>query len=301
MISRAVKLYILFSILVSLCVVVLVCKPPRSISREPYTERKVYYFSNGGHYGDHILNLKFFYNISEHLKQNNIFIVYYYSDHVKNVGELERYVDKECVELEISYTDVRSGSVNEIWMRNTVDNISAWGNFSQFFVHLYSYILRTIHLDDKDIDTSFFQKEDYLLDIHEKLDDKFKNVDILVLNAAPQSGQFPAYNKEQFDELARALNQKYRIVTTSFVDTSIPCSMEAGLALQDIGAISTHAKYVFGLNSGPLIPCFNSHAKANVRKWIRLDNSPFKFDDINYSISSTIPDINELLSQINIE
>jgi hypothetical protein len=301
MISRVVKLYILFSILLSLCLIVLIYKPPRSITRELYTERQVYYFSNGGHYGDHILNLKFFYNISEHLKQNNIFIVYYYSGHVKNVGELERYVDKECVELEISYTDVNSGSVNEIWMRNTVDNISAWDNFSQFFVHLYSYILRTIKLDDKGIDTSLFQKEDYLLDIHEKLDDKFKNVDILMLNAEPQSGQLTAYNKGQFDELARALNQKYRIVTTSLVDASIPCSMEAGLALQDIGAISTHAKYVFGVNSGPLIPCFNSHAKANVRKWILLDNSPFKFDDINYSVSSTIPDINELLSQINIE
>jgi len=186
-------------------------------------------------------------------------------------------------------------------MRNTVDNISAWDNFSRYFVHLYSYILRTIQLDDKGIDTSLFQKEDYLLDIYEKLDDKFKNVDVLMLNAEPKSGQFHAYNKAQFDEIARTLSQKYRIVTTSPVDASIPCSMEAGLALQDIGAISTHAKYVFGLNSAPLIPCFNSHAKASVRKWVLLDNSPFKFDDINYTISSTIPDINQLLSEFSVE
>ena len=299
--SRAAKLYILFFILVSLCVIILVYKPPGTMAREPYADRKVYFFSNGGHYGDHILNLKFFYNISSHLKENNIFIVYYYSDNLKNLGELERYVDKDCVQLESTYIETNKGSINEIWMKNTVDNISAWDNFSQYFAHLYSYILRTINLDDKGIDTSLFQKEDYLLDIHEKLDDKFKNVDILMLNAEPKSGQFTAYNKAQLDELARALSQKYRVVTTSLVDASIPCSMQAGLALQDIGAISTHAKYIFGLNSGPLIPCFNSHAKASVRKWILMDNSSYKFDDINYSVSTSIPDINQLFSEFSIE
>lgn len=283
--------------LLSFGALVLAYKPPGPWHREPFQERREFHFTNGGHYGDNILNLKFLYNNAAILKANDIFIYYYYP--VGNIGkveELSKYVDKDVVQLE---TGAPPPEVIELWMKNPIDGITAFSNFTRYYSLLYESILRRFGLDNKGIDTSLFQKEDYLLSIYEKLEEPYKNIDILVLNAEPKSGQF-IYNKATFDELVRGLSKHFRIVTTTPVD-SIPSTMGGGLSLQDIGAVSTHAKYIFGINSGPLIPCFNAATKASVKKWILLDSFPFRFDDINYIITSRLPSLQELLSDITIE
>jgi hypothetical protein len=51
--------------------------------------------------------------------------------------------------------------------------------------------------------------------------------------------------------------------------------------LQDIGAISTHAKYIIAINSGPLVPCYTHATKEHVKKWIIFVDEPFKHTQVN--------------------
>jgi hypothetical protein len=264
---------------------------------EGFQEKKEFHFYNTSHYGDSILNLKFFYNISEKMKENNIMIHYYYGEWIKNVSELERYTDSASMTLH-PYSEHPESAI-ELWMKNPVNGISG-GDFANYYNAFYANILKIIGLEDKGIDTSLYQKEDYLLTIYEGLDDKYKDIDILIINAEPKSGQFE-YNKNDFDTIIKKLSEKYRVVTTSPSSSEIPCTMNDKLALQDIGAISTHAKYIFAIHSGPLIPCFNLHTKQYVKKWIIMDRGYYNFGDIPHVLRNTLPDINTILSEFNVE
>ena len=232
-----------------------------------------YHFYCRWHYGDNINNLKFFYNISEHLRKSSKIIHYYYNEnYIKNRDELERYVNKDTMVLHTF--DKKPDHAIGIWLLDTHNGKKSVRSYDEYYEEMYKRLLNYMGLGGLGIDTSFYQKEEYLLKIYEKLPDKFKNAEILFINAAPQSAQF-AYNKKRADAIAVELSKQYRIVTTSPVNDEIPCTFTDGLKLQDIGAVSTHAKYIIGVNSGPLIPCLNYYAKQSVKKWIFVSHEKF--------------------------
>jgi hypothetical protein len=232
-----------------------------------------YHFYNSFHYGDNLLNLKFFYNISEHLRKRNIKVHYYYNDkYITNKDELERYVNKDTMVLHT--IDEKPYNAIELWLLNNNNSKRSAISFDEYFEEMYKRLLNYMNMANLGISTSLYQKEEYLLKIYEKLPEKFKNVEILFINAEPQSWQFP-YNKKQADAIAVELSKYYKIVTTSPVNEQIPCTFTDGLKLQDIGAVSTHAKYIIGVNSGPLVPCLNYYTKQSVKKWIFVSNQKF--------------------------
>jgi hypothetical protein len=252
----------------------------------------IYNLYNQYHYGDNLLNLKFLYNISNVLKENKIFIRYYYNDdYIKKVEELSRYVNKESVDLismknmpptatEITMDGVQEGPSHKTGIHNISSDISVF-DFDKFYSAFYDRILKIIGLSHlPNIDRSLFQKEDYLGDIYNKLDSKFKDIDILIINAEPHSGQF-TYDKEKIDNMCINLSKKHNIVTTTPVIDSIKCTMRDGLFLQDIGAVSTHAKYIISVHSGPIVPCYNLMTKNHVKKWIVLVNHDYKMNDVD--------------------
>ena len=266
-------------------------------ANEGFQEKKEFHFYNTSHYGDSILNLKFFYNIYEAMRENNIMIHYYYGEWIKDVSELERYTNSASMTLH-PYSEAPEGAI-ELSMKNPVNGINAL-NFAEYYSAFYANILKIIGLENKGIDTSLYQKEDYLLSIYEGLDEKYKDIDILIINAEPKSGQFE-YNKNDLHTIIKKLSEKYRVVTMAPSSSEIPSTNKDKLALQDIGAISTHAKYIFAIHSGALSGCFNLHTKQRVKKWIIMDRAYYNFGDIPYTIRNTLPDINTILSEFNIE
>jgi len=231
---------------------------------------KEFHFYNAFHYGDNILNLKFFYNISQNLKDAGITIKYYYDPiYIKNSDELQRYLDSVVVSLHP--LNEKPETAIELWMGNSnFVNNKSYNDVNEFYKVFYEKILSILGLNSKNINTSLFQKEDYLQGIYSKLDPKFHDLDILVINAEPQSQQI-VYNKSKMDEMCIRLSSKYKIATTSCINDSITCTIKDGLKLQDIGAISTHAKYIIGIHSGPITACFNTDTQKSVKKWIILD------------------------------
>lgn len=249
---------------------------------------KTFHFYNRFHYGDNILNLKFFYVNAKLLKEKGIQIHYYYDNiYIKDVKELERYVDPAVVHLHP--LSEKPESAIELWMGTPINDISH-NDFDKYFHEFYKQILKHLELADLPVDTSLYQKEEYLLHIYEKLDPKFKDAHILLLNSIPNSGQFK-FNQEKMNNLADRLSKRYKVVVTSPVG-NIPCTLTDGLKLQDIGAISTHVKYIIGMNSGPLIPCLNSHTKASVKKWILFDSANTRLSEVESIILPNTNNVN---------
>jgi hypothetical protein len=229
---------------------------------------KVFHFFNKHHYGDNILNLKFFYNIAEILKQNNIIIKYYYSpEYITRREELDRYIHANNT-VSLHPLHEKPGHAHELWMGNPIQIENVHHTIMDKYFNLYYInIMKILGLEHVKINTSLYQDEPYLQEIYNKLDPKFQNVDILIINAEPKSNQL-IYNKDKFNKMCIRLSKNYKVVTTNCVIPEIVCTMDAKLMLQDIGAISTHAKYIIGTHSGPVTACFNSTTHANVKKWI---------------------------------
>ena len=262
---------------------------------EGYTsERKEYHFYCNWNYGDSILNLKFFYSISNILKENNIVIHYYYNKYkCPESIEFERYIDPSTVILH-SMNEKPENAI-ELWMGNDINGIH-FIDFEIYYNAYYSKILEHIQIDKNayNINTSLFQDESYLPALYRNLDEKFKDLDIFIINSKGRSHQY-AYDKEKLDMMCKRLAEKYKIATTEPVMDEIPSTLVSKLNIQDIGAITTHAKYIIAVTTGPSTALFNTYTRDSVRKWIFLDNKPIKYDTIKYV------NINDTESLDNIE
>ena len=267
-------------------------RPRRYTLRGGNAEKKHYHIYNRYHYGDNIFNLKLFFGIVDILKQQAIVIHYYYDpSYIKNVDELQRYVNPEVVILEP--LDKKPADSYDMWMGH-YDNAKIETAMSK----LYSDALRYLKIDNLGINTSIYQQEDYLLDIYSKLDPKFKDVYILILNNQPMSGQFP-YDKANVDAMCLHVASKFKNVVVISPVGDIPCTLTDGLKLQDIGAISTHAKYIIGFNSGPVVPCFNIHTKKSVKKWILFDRVNTVLHDVKAVMLKTLDDMHPIDAEID--
>ena len=103
--------------------------------------------------------------------------------------------------------------------------------------------------------------------------EKYKNIDILYINSVPKSGQFN-YIKDNWNYLARILQKKYKIITTTKVD-NINCTMDDNLFVKDIAAISTKAKIIIAVNSGVVPGLLNIYTLKNVKKVYIFDDNVF--------------------------
>jgi hypothetical protein len=226
------------------------------------------------------------------MKEKGIKVKYLFdSNYIKNVDELQRYVNPETVELE-PLTPTLPESAIELWMGNPIEGKSAeCGDncvFDNYYREFYTMILSKLGIDPAGIDVSLYQDEPYLQDIYNKLDPKFKDLDILIINATPQSGQF-IHDKKKIDAMSSHLAKNFKIAVTTPLDEdkSVVCTMTDNLKLQDIGAISTHAKHIIAIHSGPITPCFNAATKAHVKKWTIFYDYGVKYSEINSAIFKT--------------
>ena len=252
-----------------------------------------FHFYNVYHYGDNILNLKFINNISEYLDKYNIIIHYYYNDtYVKNRGELERYINTPRIKINSIY-NIPENSIH-LWMGDKINNTDLF-TFDTYYNLFYKHILSILHITDN-ICTSLYQKEEYLINLYKiinnKCNNKYKNIDILILNSTPQSRQ-PAPDINEFNKLCINLNKQYNICITDYIenDRTIKCTRDDYLKIQDIGAISTSCKYIIAIHSGPITACYNSYTKKNVIKWWIFGNVGIQHNEIDNDLNPSFESI----------
>lgn len=238
----------------------------------------VFHFQSGHHLGDNILNLKYFLYLSDILKARGDTVYYYYStEWPYNKEEILRaYIDPSVVILK-PYMEHPPGAV-ELWQGRPIGK-TVHTETELYFEKFYRRILDHLHIDDPTITTNIWLPEPFLIPVYERLDSKFKDIDILMLNNVGKSGQYN--NNAPLNALAIYLAAHFNVVTSEKVNESIK-SADA-LTLQEIGAMSTHASYIISSCSGPQIPCFNKQTRDNVKKWFFITSGiHFQFLSIDY-------------------
>ena len=85
---------------------------------------QIFHFYNKCHMGDNLLNLRFFFSITNLLKENNIQIHYYYQINYpyNKQNELLRYIDTSVVMLH-PLSELPSNSI-ELWMGHNIGDIT---------------------------------------------------------------------------------------------------------------------------------------------------------------------------------
>lgn len=241
---------------------------------------RVYSLYNNHHIGDAIMILRFLYAHKEFIKRNDIIIHYYYSDYCKEyLRNIEDYTEKGIIEL-FTMNKTPSDAI-EFWMGYPIDNVHVkqWSLYHQKF---YRRIASFLGFNHELIHCDLWQNEPYLNNIYDSLSDKYKNIDILIINSTPQ-GKAYTKNSTKMDNMCRFLKQKYTIVTTKKVD-DITCTLDDNLTIRDIGAISTHSKYIISIMTGPSCGLYNTMTKAYVKKWFFLHHLSIVFCNIDNTV-----------------
>ena len=223
-----------------------------------------FHFYNIYHYGDNILNLKFFCCHKEEILSKEIKIYYYFDNtYNTNIDELLNFAPSEIIELKP--LSMKPDHAIELWMGNKIGDVHHYQWDTYFQLH-YKKIADILGLSE-DCDTSLWQKDDFLLPVYEKLDSKYKNIDILIINGVCNSKQF--FHGDLLNQLARDLAKEFNVVTTDKLD-DIVCTRDNNLSMLDIGAISMRSKYVIAAFTGPLTTTHNIYSKNYVKHWFFL-------------------------------
>lgn len=267
-----------------------------STSSDCSSGKRIVHFYNTWHLGDNLLNLKFLYNISSYILQNNIHIYYYYDTGYKynTLTELHTYVDPRTLTLK-PCSEKPDGSI-ELWQGNSINGIIHY-QFDKIYHLLYTQILRHLNIVNPYINTSIWQDEPYLLDIYNKLDPRYKNLDILIINNCGNSHQY--HNNTPVNMLARYLHTKFNIVVTTPIADDIPCTAKDSLTVKEYGAISTHCKYIVSVFTGTNTCLFNTITKNTIKKWFFIeDGFPHVIENINCTFTNNMNTIKTYFDSI---
>ena len=162
-------------------------------------------------------------------------------------------------------------------------------------IYFFNKVLQKLNLNVSI--SKLYYSDKNLINRYNKLNDKYKNIDILVINSQPLSGQYN-YNKHEWDNYITKLYSLYKVITTTKVNNFL-CTTDDNLYIKDIAAISTHVKVVIAINSGVLPSLLNIKTLTNVKKFFVFDNRCY-YSYPNFEIVNNIDSIsiNDLINDL---
>ena len=265
---------------------------------------KILHFHGNHHLGDTLISFIALYNAKEYFENNNITVYFY-----MNTEHIEQMNDFKPIKG-IKIFGIHNKPLNsiELWDCNDYlfepngkknNNSKMYSGLSQNRYYLKYFNIRFKELMIPVNINRFCYEDDDLFTRYEILNDKYKNIDILIINSDPLSGQYK-YNENDWKSVIAILNKKYKIVTTKKVDGNILCTRDDNLRIKDIGAISTRVKVVVAINTGPMIALYNKFTLMNVKKFYIFDNRVY-YNFPNFEMKRHITDISlsELDSCVN--
>ena len=204
----------------------------------------------GHHLGDNLINFIFFYKIKEYIEANNITIHYYcLPQYHKNLLEFKCSNNIKILNYE------NKGHV--LWQGGTTPH----QNFIEDKIcGMFNIFLNTYKIP---IQVNAFEYEDQdLFRRYNNLEDKYKNLNVLVINSKPLSGQLNNYDKPTWDNFIVELNKKYKIATSEKVNDDI-LSLEE-FTVKNIASVALNVKIIIAINTGPSTPLYNTHILNNI-------------------------------------
>ena len=251
------------------------------------SDEKEYHFHNIYHLGDNVFNLIFFNAIRRYYERKNI-IIYYYCKKCY-VSQLSEFIDSDNLILKTLQFKPRNSV--ELWVNNRLfsynhDLLPKPLDFNEFYVNFFNVVLKKINFRLKI--RKFEYRCNRLVDIYNNLSDNYKNIQILVLNSNPLSGQFD-YDKTQWDNYIQRLNKHFKVCTTTKVE-GVKCTFDDKLSIKSIAAVSTRVPIIIAINSGVVPGLLNKHTLRNVKRFYTFDNRSY-FSYPNFIAKSSIEEI----------
>ncbi len=219
------------------------------------------------HLGDNIINFIFFHQIKEYIEQNNIFIHYYCgSMYISNVS------DFNCSKNIIINPNIIIGY--PMYVMHQGGRTIQKSCCEDTLCGMFNTFLNAYNIP---ITVSTFEYIDYnILERFELLPDVYKNVDILVINSSPKSGQYH-YNKPEWDAFITILSKLHKVAVSEQLENNDNSTISlANISVKNIAAIATHVKIIIAINTGPFIPLFNTHILDNVQNIYLFAGSSIK-------------------------
>lgn len=176
--------------------------------------------------------------------------------------------------------------------------IDAWKNRNgDFFAHVKRDDWAAFYVEffarlsaDLGVENPITQPSDLLFDYPAIAAKSYPEIDFLIINSTPLSGQFRKFWPEQLDLLIGKLKAKgYSVVTTSRSSHEVACTQTyvPPMTITDIGALSRRCKYIFGIATGPIWPTFNIWNLETVKlRVILLDGERIDIAPNTYHVES---------------
>lgn len=116
--------------------------------------------------------------------------------------------------------------------------------------------------------------------------------DVLVVNAAPRSGQCPKWSNHEMDDLIKLLSDRYKVVTTN--NTTVEAVNTISASVCSIGNLALRAQFVVAVGTGPSW-CIHSIWSGHIPSYVFLDPIRLDYGRTNLKHAASIPEMISLL------
>lgn len=226
---------------------------------------KIIELRNTKHMGDCIYSVIILNKLAHILDADNVVIHLYIND--EYIKKVQDFIQTKRITLwsgESTGLDLWIGNTefSNNWFNLATQMFSHQVTLDQYYVNFANEIYQKLNFSLV-IDKIEYEDPD-LLERYQRLPDKYKDVDYFFINSHPLSRQY-CYNLRRWNNKIRELSTKYKVVTTLPV-RGITCVDDDHLTIKDMASLSTHAKNIVAISTGPLVGCINTYTINNVKR-----------------------------------
>lgn len=244
------------------------------------------------HLGDHLLHLLYLRRLAiRHPEQKFV--------HAAAFVYLPQLIEVVADLANISLIDLeyRPSQSEDVW-KNRDDYYLGhpkFYDFTGYYIEFFERISNILGFENP-IKTS----ADFLFDYPAIKKIQRSDVDFLVINSSPMSGQFDGYSSDHFNWLIGLLLERgYSLLTTAPTPYDIPCTQtqQPALSVSAIGGASLSCKYIVGVATGPIWPTFNVWNTESVLLRVLLLDGERVFISPNTEHAETMPELVNILRE----
>lgn len=201
--------------------------------------------------------VEFVFACKEEYHKQLLELLKYHSDKIKLVSN--KQLDSDSIDTWIAgYGDYGKLNEKSVELNGYLDQAT-------------SFLLHWIRVADlMSIKVPFTTKHDLIYNqqilAEESIDTN--KYDYLFINSIPMSGQCTTYSVQEMSRLLRKILSKNKTIITTMKIEGLPCTLDRGMTVVEIGKLSKNVKNIIAVNTGPLHLCMNKWSLSNINNFV---------------------------------